>query len=208
MQKNTNAKHRQAVLLAENAMLAALIVVMAFTPLGYLRAGPLELTLLMVPVIVGAVTCSPASGAILGAVFGLTSFIQCFTGSPLGTVLAAISIPRTLLVCLLPRVLAGYLCGLFFRMCKHRDKKGGWSFAVAACSGALLNTVLFLGALALLFWNVQFTDTQAAALGGAGTALQTVIAIAAGINAPIEAVVTTILGAAVGKGVATAIKKI
>ena len=37
----------------------------------------LEITLIVIPVAVGAVTLGPAAGAILGGVFGITSFIQC-----------------------------------------------------------------------------------------------------------------------------------
>lgn len=49
------------------------------TPIGYLKLGPLELTLIMVPAIIGAVTLGPAAGAFLGLVFGASSFIQCFS---------------------------------------------------------------------------------------------------------------------------------
>lgn len=207
---NVNPKTRKqnTVLLVETAMLTAIIAVMAFTPLGYLRVGPLELTLIMVPVIIGAVTCGPAVGAFLGGVFGVTSFIQCFTGSPLGAVLGSISIWRTFVVCVITRILAGLLCGLLYRVCAKHDKKQGSSYVVASVSGALLNTVFFLGALALLFWNVQFTPEQAASLGGVDTVLKTVIAIAAGVNAPIEAVVCAILGSAIGKAVSVAIRKL
>ena len=205
---NPKTRRQKTVLLVETAMLTAIIAVMAFTPLGYLRVGPLELTLIMVPVIIGAVTCGPAVGAFLGGVFGVTSFIQCFTGSPLGAVLGSISIWRTFVVCVITRILAGLLCGLLFRLFAKHDKKQGWSYVVASVSGALLNTVFFLGALALLFWNVQFTPEQAASLGGVDTVLKTVIAIAAGVNAPIEAVVCAILGSAIGKAVSVAIRKL
>ncbi len=193
--------------LVETAVLTAIILVMTFTPIGYLRLGGLELTLIMVPVIVGAVTRGPGVAAFLGGVFGLTSFVQCFMGSALGTVLAAISIPRTFFVCFVPRVLAGLLCGLIFQACRKHDRRGGWSFVAAGVSGSLLNTALFLGALALLFWDIQFTPEQAASLGGVDTVLKTVIGIAAGINAPIELVVCAVLGSAVGKGLSVALKK-
>ncbi len=48
---NQKTRRQKTVLLVETAMLTAIIAVMAFTPLGYLRIGPLELTLLMIPVI-------------------------------------------------------------------------------------------------------------------------------------------------------------
>ena len=48
-------KQKKTVFMAEIAILAALILIMAFTPIGYLRIGALSLTLLMIPVSVGAV---------------------------------------------------------------------------------------------------------------------------------------------------------
>ena len=116
MSTNMKANRRKTLLLVETAMLTAVILVMSFTRLGYLTVGPLELTLIMVPVIIGAVTEGPAVSAFLGTVFGITSFIQCFTGSPLGAVLVSVSIFRTLIVCVVSRVLAGWLCGLIFKV--------------------------------------------------------------------------------------------
>lgn len=206
--KSVRTRTNRTVMLVETAMLTAIVLVMSFTPIGYLRIGGLELTLIMVPVIIGAVTQGPAVAAFLGGVFGITSFMQCFMGSALGTVLVSISIPRTFVVCVVSRVFAGLFCGLLFSACRKQDRRGGWSFAVAGVSGSLFNTVFFLGLLALLFWNVQFTAEQAASLGGVDTVLKTVIGVAAGINAPIELVVCAILGSAVGKGVSVALKRL
>ena len=203
-----NSNHKKIVNLTITAMLTAIIAAMAFTPIGFLRIGPLELTLIMIPVIVGAVTQGVATGAFLGAVFGIVSFIQCFTGSALGAILASESIPKTFIVCFVPRILTGFLCALIFKLCAKRDKKQSWSFLVAGISGSLFNTVLFLGFLALLFMNFTFTAEQAATLGGLDTVLNTVIAIAAGINAPIELLVWAILGTAIGKGVSLATRKL
>ena len=74
----------------ELALLVAVILLMAFTPVGYIRTLGLEITLIVVPVTVGAVTLGPFAGAILGAAFGLTSFIQCFGMSSIGTALLGI----------------------------------------------------------------------------------------------------------------------
>lgn len=205
MSKTTN--HKKIVNMTITAMLTAIIAVMAFTPIGFLRIGPLELTLIMIPVIVGAVTQNTASATFLGAVFGIVSFIQCFTGSALGAILVSESVFRTFIVCFVPRLLTGLLCSLIFKACKKADKKNSWSFLVAGISGSLFNTVLFLGFLALLFMNFTFSPEQAASLGGIETALDVVILTAAGINAPIELAVCAILGTAIGKAVSVAVSK-
>lgn len=48
------------------ALLVAIILLMAFTPIGYIKTAGLEITLIVVPVAVGAVTLGPTAGAILG----------------------------------------------------------------------------------------------------------------------------------------------
>ena len=42
--------------LVEMALLVAIILLMAFTPIGYIKTAGLEITLIVVPVAVGAVT--------------------------------------------------------------------------------------------------------------------------------------------------------
>ena len=66
------------------AVLIAIMLILAFTPLGYLRIGPLAISLMTIPVVIGAMILGPAGGAVLGLVFGLTSFYQCFAGDPFG----------------------------------------------------------------------------------------------------------------------------
>ena len=57
---------RRMVLLA---MLSGILLVMSFTPLGYLNIGPLAISLNMIPVAIGAAALGPGGGAFLGAVF-------------------------------------------------------------------------------------------------------------------------------------------
>ena len=38
------------------AMLSAILLIMSFTPLGYLNIGPLAISLNMIPVAIGAIT--------------------------------------------------------------------------------------------------------------------------------------------------------
>ena len=64
--------------IALSALFAALLAVMAFTPLGYIPTGAFNITLMFLPVIFGAIAIGPAAGAVLGLLFGLTSFLQAF----------------------------------------------------------------------------------------------------------------------------------
>ncbi len=78
--------------LTQLALLVAILLVLNYTPLGYLQIGPLSASLLTVPVAIGAMTMSPTAGAILGGVFGATSFIQAVEGkSAMGAALFQVS---------------------------------------------------------------------------------------------------------------------
>lgn len=70
----TQSKTTQLAILG---LMTGVLLLMAYTPLGYLNIGPLAITFNMIPVAICAITLGPAGGAIAGAVFGLTSFLQC-----------------------------------------------------------------------------------------------------------------------------------
>lgn len=93
--------------LVELALFVAIILLMAFTPIGYIKTAGLEITLIVVPVAVGAVTLGPTAGAILGGAFGITSFIQCFGMSAFGAILLEVNPFFTFLVCVPTRILEG-----------------------------------------------------------------------------------------------------
>ena len=61
MSKTSSAASRQKLVrLVLTALLTALIIVMAFTPLGYLKSGAIEITFIPVPIVIGAVLLGPA----------------------------------------------------------------------------------------------------------------------------------------------------
>lgn len=188
--------------LVELALLTAIIVVMSFTPIGYLKTPIVEITFITIPVVVGAILVGPAAGAFLGGVFGLTSFIQCFGMSHFGAMLLSINPFLTFIICFVPRVLMGWLCGIIFRaMLKcDRTKFKLWAYGVGAFSGAALNTILFVITLVVLFGRTDF-------ILSIGDTLPKLIAAIVGLNGVIEAVVCTIVGAAVAKALSRALSR-
>ncbi|MBQ6380555.1 MAG: ECF transporter S component [Clostridia bacterium] len=178
--------------LAITAILIAIIVVMAFTPVGYLKIGLLSITFLTVPIIIGSVTNGPAVGAILGLCFGITSLIQCFGMDAFGTALMQISAWKTVVMCLVPRVLIGVVCGLTYKALQKSSKRVVLNYAVSSITAPLTNTVLFMGFLTLFFWKSEYLQNVAASLG-AGSVIKFLIAMV-GINGVVELVVCSILG--------------
>ena len=137
--------------LVEMALLVAIILIMAFTPIGYIRTAGLEITLIVVPVAVGAVTLGPAAGAILGGVFGVTSFIQCFGMSPFGAALLGINGFLTFLVCVPTRILMGWLTGLIYKGLRKNKAAVRCICYDQQPLCPLLNTTIFMGMLVIGF---------------------------------------------------------
>jgi len=189
MKTKTSLKTLQMV---QTAILAAILIVMAFTPLGYFNLGPVSITFLMIPVVIGAIVVGPAAGAFLGLVFGLSSFIKAFSDPLFGSILLNINWMYTLILCLVPRTLMGLLVGFIFRALSKIDKTKIVSFIISSASGALLNTALFLTGLILFFGNHPFI-TQF------GSTPIVIFVTLAGANALIEAVICTVVGTAIAK---------
>lgn len=67
-------KQSKTMRLTLMGLFAAVLLLMAYTPLGYLNIGPLAITFNVIPVALAAITLGPVGGVAMGAVFGLTSF--------------------------------------------------------------------------------------------------------------------------------------
>ena len=181
---------RRMVLLA---MLSGILLVMSFTPLGYLNIGPLAISLNMIPVAIGAVTLGPGGGAFLGAVFGITSCLQCVGiggTSHMGMILFEISPLLTIAQRFVTRVLAGYLTGLAYRGLRKLNSHLA-PYLAGFCS-ALLNTLLFMTALVLLFGNTEYLQGLIA-----GKNILVFMITFVGINAAVELLAATVTVGAV-----------
>ncbi len=185
-------KHFDVRKFCMTAVFVVLIIVMAFTPLGYLRVGGLSITFLMIPVTIGSMLLGPWIGALLGLVFGITSFAQCFGIDWFGTSLATINPFYMGITCFIPRIIAGMLPSFIFKAVNSIDKTRVLSYPISCLSGAVLNTVLFLGALMLFYGRSEF-------ISGFGDSFWAIIWALAGINAIVEAIACCILGGAVAK---------
>jgi uncharacterized membrane protein len=171
---------------------------MAFTPLGYLRIGPIAATLLMIPVAIGAIRLGPVAGGLLGGVFGLTSFAQCFGMDFFGTTLLGINAFSTFVVCMVPRVVMGIGVGYLYRLFYKDDGeeqeakpsiKKVFAMGIASFASAAINTCLFLGFFIVLFGTSDFVKGMQGA-----TPLFVFIFSLAGINAIVELLVATFGG--------------
>lgn len=200
--KTTKATRKAKTLfLVQNAVLAAIVVLMAFTPIGYLRLGAVETTFIMIPVAVGAIALGEKSGAFLGLVFGISSFIQCFGMSPFGAALLQINPIFTFIMCLVPRILMGYLCGIIYKaFCKV---KKGVAIVIASFCAPVINTALFMTSLILFFGKSEYIMGMRA---GTENIWAFMVAFV-GINGVMEIVTTTLIAPPVALAVQKAVKK-
>lgn len=151
------------------ALFVALIVLLGFTPLGLIPLGFINVTILCVPVVVGALYMGWKSGLVLGLAFGLTSFISALMKpSALVSTLMGASPALVAVMSILPRLLVPLVaCGVHARL---RGKRENLGVGVAAVCGSLTNTVCYLG-LMLLFYVLCGIDTASVLSLIGGTAL-------------------------------------
>ena len=181
----TGNRSRRTTLLG---LLTAILMVFGMTPLGYLNIGPLAISFNMIPVAIGAAALGPVGGAILGTVFGMTSFLQCLGiggSSAMGVILFDINPFFAFVQRFVPRVMAGFLVGVIYQVAR-KFLRAGVAGSIAGFCAAVLNTVLFMGALILLFGNTQYlTDLIA------GRNVIVFVCTFVGVNAVAEALATT-----------------
>ena len=198
---NSSKKIRQ---LSRLAVLTAIIFLLANTPLGYISIGPIAATTVQIPVVIGATLLGPVSGAILGFFFGLSALIRVLTvpgADAFATMVMQYSPFAYLFVCMVPRILMGWLSGLLANALKKiADNRGDGvknqlrssilQYGVTGFTVSMLNTVFYLGSLWLLASEVIATSygVDVSAVGG----IVMTTAVTAGIpEAIISALVVT-----------------
>ena len=132
-------KNEKTYELVLTALFTAIIVIMAFTPLGYIPLVVINATIIHIPVILGALFLGPKKGAFLGFVFGLTSFINntfkaatasaCVFSPVLAYNIDGVAgVFKSLYICFVPRILVGvvpyFIYMLIRRVVKGEQKTG------------------------------------------------------------------------------------
>lgn len=194
------ARRMSAGDLTSMGLLTGILLLMSFTPLGYFRTLGLSVSLMMIPVGIGAMLIGPTAGLWLGFVFGATSFYQAMTGSsPFSAMLVSISLARTFLVCVPTRMLMGWLTGVVFRAARKALSGRTASYFIGGFFAAFWNTLFFMGALILFFWNTEYMQGLSASLGATNPVLFVLAFV--GINGALEMPASCIVGGIVTKAV-------
>lgn len=167
-------------------LLTAIVVVLQALAIG-IRFGVFNITLVLVPIIVGAALYGWKAGAWLGFVFGV---VVLFTDA--GAFLA-INIPGTIVTCILKGVLAGLCVGLVYKVLENVNRYV--AVIVSAVVAPVVNTGVFL-----LGCSVFFLDTIKQWAEGAGfeNAWIYMITSFVGINFIVELAINFVLSSAIG----------
>lgn len=134
------------------SLFVAIIVIMAFTPLGFIPLVVINATIIHIPVILGALFCGPKKGAFLGFVFGLTSFIKntimptslsAFVFSPVlaTSVVGTSGIFKSTYICFVPRILVGiipYFVYVLVKKALTSEQKKAWTVVLNLIIGVFL----------------------------------------------------------------------
>lgn len=186
------------------ALLTAITLVLAYTPIGYLPLGPFNVSFLSVPVCIGAIVMGPGVGAFLGLVFGLTSFGNALSGgSVMGVALMSVSPVGYFVQSVVGRVLMGLCTGLIFRAVRKVDRRGFASYVVGAVSAPLLNTVFYMGLMCLIFYNCDYVQNMIATTGATNPILFVLAVV--GVQGVIEVLVCGVIGSVISKAVDAAL---
>ncbi len=187
------------------AFFLAVELLLLFTPLGFLRIGPLSATLMHIPVIIAALTMDVRYGVALGTVFGLCSVwnatfapnVTSFCFSPFITIGNVSGNFGSLIIALVPRMLIGLFTAWVYRFCKHKNINENLGIILSSLVGSLTNTILVLGMIYLFFGTAY--------AGATGVSFEALLGVLMGViftNGLLEA----FLGCAVSLMVCKALK--
>lgn len=183
------------------ALMAAIIIVLANTPLGMIQLPIIKATTVHIPVIIGAILFGPLAGAILGGVFGICSLISntmaptllSFAFSPF---LASnlVGVLKALWISVGCRILIGVAAGWLWILFRKIKLNTYVALAITGFAGSMVNTIMVMGSIYFLLAQQYAEAKEVAVTAVFGLIMGTVTA--SGIP---EALAAAVLVAVIGK---------
>ena len=197
MNKSDNRTHRMVAL----AMMAAIVVLLANTPLGLIQLPVIKATTVHIPVILGAILLGPAAGCVLGGVFGVCSMVSntiaptltSFAFSPFYAdgMVGAVKAVWISVGC---RVLIGLVSGWLWIALKKAKLPEIAALPIVGFVGSMTNTVAVMGSIYFLLAEQYAAAREVAVTAVYGLVMATVTG--AGV---MEALAALVLVTAIGK---------
>lgn len=197
MNKRDNRTHRMVAL----AMMGAIVVLLANTPLGLIQLPVIKATTVHIPVILGAILLGPSAGCVLGGVFGICSLISntiaptltSFAFSPFyadGMVGAV----KALWISVGCRVLIGLVSGWLWIILKRVKLPEIVALPIVGFVGSMTNTIAVMGSIYFLLAEQYAAAREVAVTAVYGLIMATITG--AGV---MEALAALVLVTAIGK---------
>lgn len=190
------------------ALMAAIVILLASTPLGMIQLPIIKATTVHIPVIIGAILFGPLAGSILGGVFGICSMISNTTAPTLlsfafSPFLSTTGIPGALKAIWISvgcRILIGLISGWLWILLKKLKANDFVALPIVGFVGSMVNTVFVMGSIYLLFAQ-QYAQAQEVAI----TAVFGLVMATVGTSGVPEAIAAAVLVTAIGKALIKAI---
>ena len=206
MKKNILTIRKMVIL----AMLSAVLLMMQVTGIGMIPLPGFKLTIMHIPVILGAILLGPGEGAFLGLVFGLCSVWANTTTpsatsmffSPFMTVSGWVGAVKALWVSVGARTAMGLVAGFAWKLLKKLKLNDFAALPITAIVGTLLNTVLVLGSICLLFPQ-DYAYMNSTTVSG----LFMLVAMTVATNGLFEMILAAVLVTAIGKALLKYLEK-
>ena len=147
--------------MASIGLLMALVVVLQSIGGMIPPIGGFSISLVLIPIVLGAALHGPAAGALLGATFGAVVVINCITGADVGGQMVFQANPILCIVVVMGKgILAGLASGLVYKVFKGFNAYVAMFLAAAICP--MVNTGVFVACM-LTFSKTYFLSGLEAA---------------------------------------------
>ena len=184
------------------ALMMAIVILLANTPLGMIQLPIVKATTVHIPVIIGGIVLGPLAGGILGATFGICSLISntmaptllSFAFSPFLSTTGLVGVLKAIWVSVGCRTAMGIASGWLWILLKKLKVNQSISLLITCFLGSMFNNIFVMGSIYVLFASQYAQAKEVAVTAVFGLIMGTVVA--SGIP---EAIAAAILVIALGK---------
>ena len=184
------------------ALMMAIVILLANTPLGMIQLPIVKATTVHIPVIIGSIVLGPFAGAILGATFGICSLISntmaptllSFAFSPFLSTTGMLGVCKAIWVSVGCRTAMGIASGWLWILLKKVRVNQNVALLITGFMGSMFNTIFVMGSIYVLFASQYAQAKEVAVTAVFGLIMGTVVA--SGIP---EAIAAAVLVIALGK---------
>ncbi len=153
-----NKKKKDTRWLTSVALMAAIVILLANTPLGMIQLPVIKATTVHIPVILGAILFGPMAGTLLGGIFGICSLISntvtptllSFAFSPFMSMSGLSGAVKALWISVGCRIMIGAGSGWLWILFRKMKIRSSIALPLVGFSGSMINTILVMGSIYVL----------------------------------------------------------